>query len=213
MVERGRDELRRQLAEKNTPELNRGLPSATVGIAGCGGLGSNVAVALARVGVGRLVIVDYDVVQPSNLNRQCFFLDDLGEPKVLALARTISRISPFVEVREHQSRVTLENLRELFGGCDVVVEAFDTAEAKSMIVGAFLAGHMGATPLVCGSGLAGSDSSNTIETRLLGGRVYVCGDLESRPVDGRGLMAPRVMIAAGHQANMVLRLLAGETQP
>jgi sulfur carrier protein ThiS adenylyltransferase len=212
-VGRWNEDLRRELASKNTPELNRKLPSATVGIAGVGGLGSNVAVALARVGVGRLVIADFDVVQPSNLNRQHFFLDDLGEPKVMALKRTIARINPSADVQEHRTRVTLENLRELFGGCDVLVEAFDTPEAKAMIVRAFLAGHMGATPLVCGSGLAGAASSNTIKTTLLGLNVYVCGDLESRPVDGRGLMAPRVMVAAGHQANMVVRLIAGERQP
>jgi sulfur carrier protein ThiS adenylyltransferase len=206
------DALRRELADKNTPEVAARAPAASVGVAGCGGLGSNVAAALARAGVGRLVIVDHDVVQPSNLNRQQFFLDDLGEPKVDALARSLARMNPFVEVRAHRTRVTLDNLRELFGRCDVVVEAFDTAEAKSMIVGAFLRGLLGDIPLVCGSGLAGAASSNAIRTTHLGAHVYVCGDLASEPVNGRGLMAPRVMIAAGHQANMVLRLIAGETR-
>lgn len=201
-----------ELASRNNPEVNRTLPSTAVGIAGCGGLGSNVAMALARIGVGRLVLVDSDAVETSNLNRQQYFLGDIGRPKVEALAEKIAQVNPRVRVETHRERIGPGNIFELFAECVVVVEAFDQVPDKSMIIEAFADERFQGKYLVCASGLAGIRPSNLIATRRLAQNIYVCGDLESAPCEGQGLMAPRVMIAAGHQANMVVRILCGEME-
>ena len=189
------------------------LSTAVVGIAGCGGVGSNAAVALARIGIGTLVLVDCDVVEPSNLNRQHYFVEDLGRPKTDALADWIGRINPRVRAVVHRRRIGPVDVETLFADCDVVVEAFDTVEAKTMIMKAFGASGMEGRWLVCASGLAGTNSANSIRTSRVAENVYVCGDLESEPVGGLGVMAPRVMVVAGQQANTVVRLLCGMTEP
>jgi len=185
------------------------VKKSRVGVAGLGGLGSAVAVALARTGVGGMILVDYDVVEPSNLNRQQFFLEQVGTPKTEALAANLHRINPFVEVRTHSVVVTRQNACSLLAGADVVVEAFDRAEAKAMLIDAVLRGMEG-IPVVAASGLAGFGPADRIATHRRAKNLYVIGDevTEARP--GEGLMAPRVGVAAHHQANAVLRLLLGE---
>ena len=206
------EELEALMVARHTPGVHAKLRRATVGIAGLGGLGSAVAVALARVGVGHLVLVDFDVVEPSNLNRQQYFVDQIGMTKCEALAANLARIHPYVRVETHVVRLTSENVPVIFAGVDVLVEAFDTAEAKAMIVESFLAAHPG-KPLVVATGLAGHSPSNTIVTRRAGGprsQLIVVGDGVTAARPGTGLMAPRVGVAAHHQANAVLRLLLGE---
>lgn len=199
------DELEALMAARHTPGVHETVKRAAVGIAGLGGLGSSVAVALARLGVGRLILVDFDLVEPSNLNRQQYFIDQLGMTKAAALEVNLQRINPYVQYEAHCIRVTPENINELFGEVDVLVEAFDRADQKAMLLQSFRG-----EPIVAASGLAGHGSGETIGVRKLGGRIYVVGDLETGAAPGRGLMAPRVGIAAHMQANQVLRILLGE---
>ncbi|GFE60340.1 sulfur carrier protein ThiS adenylyltransferase ThiF [Geobacter sp. AOG2] len=203
------EELQRLLAARHTPGVHALLKAATVGVAGAGGLGSAVAVALARVGVGRLVIADFDVVEPSNLNRQQYFIDQLGQPKVDALAENIARINPYIEVESHQAMLCPENIPAVFAACTVVVEAFDRADMKAMLVDTLL-GRLPSVTVVAASGLAGYGTSNAIVTQRATSRLYLVGDGESEAKPGCGLMAPRVAIAAGHQANQVVRIILGE---
>lgn len=206
----GREEMEALLAARHTPAVHEVVRRAVVGIAGLGGLGSTVAGALARIGVGKLILADFDVVEPSNLNRQQYFVDQIGMAKAEALRENLARINPYVAVEAHQVRLDAANLAGIFAGVDVMVEAFDTALAKAMIAESFPAAYPD-TPLVLAMGLAGHASSNAIRTRRLGRSVYVVGDLLSAAQPGVGLMAPRVGVAAHHQANAVLRLLMGES--
>jgi len=203
------EELEALMAARHTPGVHEKVKRAAVGIAGAGGLGSAIAIALARIGVGRLVIADFDVVEPSNLNRQQFFVDQIGLPKVEALRENLARINPYVTVTVHNLRLTAGNIPPLFAEVDVMVEAFDAADQKAMLAETFL-GHCPGKPLVAASGLAGFAPSNTVTTRRAGRNFYLVGDGETAARPGEGLMAPRVGIAAHHQANAVLRLLLGE---
>ena len=203
------DELEGLMAARHTPGVHTRLKEAVVGIAGVGGLGSAVAVALARVGVGRLVIADFDVVEPSNLNRQQYFTDQIGRYKVDALTENLQRINPYVTVQAHCTLLTPENIPQLFSVCSVVVEAFDRADMKAMLVNTVL-GAMTQSSIVAASGMAGYGSNNSIVTRKVSQRLYLTGDSVSEARPGNGLMAPRVGIAAHHQANQVVRILLGE---
>jgi sulfur carrier protein ThiS adenylyltransferase len=205
------DELEYLLAARHTPGVHQRLKQGRVGIAGVGGLGSTVAISLARVGVGQLVIADFDVVEPSNLNRQQYFVDQLGEFKVDALAATLKRINPYVAVTPQCVRLTPANVPMVFADCSVVVEAFDRADMKSMLVDTVLA-TMPSAVIVAASGMAGYGPNNTIITRTINRRFYLCGDQISAARPGSGLMAPRVGIAASHQANQVVRILLGEEE-
>lgn len=204
-------ELESLLAARHTPGVHARLKTATVGIAGVGGLGSAVAVALARVGVGRLVIADFDVVEPSNLNRQQYFIDQLGLFKVDALAENLARINPYVTVETHRTLLDPDNIPAIFAPCPVVVEAFDRADMKAMLVDTLL-GVMSGVTVVAASGLAGYGPNNDIVTRRVSARLFLVGDTVSAARQGSGLMAPRVGIAASHQANQVLRILLGEDE-
>jgi len=203
------DEFMSMLTARNSPALQESFKNACVGIAGLGGLGSHVATALARTGVGRLVLVDYDVVEPSNLNRQCYDASDIGRYKADALSESISRFNPFLKFVLHRLELNTENVFSVFADCDVVVEAFDKAEAKAMLVRSFACAPFHSKFLITASGLAGIGSPNEIQTRRLTRNVILCGDMISAAKQGEGLMAPRVMVAAGHQATAVLRILAG----
>jgi len=203
------EEYQALLTARHTPGVHGRIRHACVGIAGVGGLGSNIAVALARVGIGALVLADLDVVEPSNLNRQHYFSDQIGLPKVEALQQTLARINPYVKVAAHHCRLDAENIPGLFDGVAVMVEAFDAADQKAMLVETFRS-RFPETPLVAASGMAGYAPSNSITTRRAGHNFYLVGDGETAARPGEGLMAPRVGIAAHHQANAVLRLLLQE---
>lgn len=203
------DELEALMAARHTPGVHEKVKGSVVGIAGLGGLGSPVAIALARVGVGTLVLADYDVVEPSNLNRQQYFVDQIGRPKVTAMEENLRRVNPFVKTVAHNVILGPENAPEIFAGVDVLVEALDDAETKAMLLNV-MAKERPEVPVVCASGVAGYGPSNDVTTRPFSGSCYIVGDLESEAAAGTGLMAPRVGIAAHHQANCVLRLLLGE---
>lgn len=202
-------ELEALMVSRHTPGVHERIKAATVGIAGLGGLGSNVAASLARVGIGTLVLADFDIVEPSNLNRQNYYVRHIGMRKIDATAEILGRINPYLTVQTHHVRLDASNLVRYFSGVDVMVEAVDGAETKAMIAETFR-GACPDTPLVMASGMAGHSSANTITTRAVGRNTYVAGDLENEAREGQGLMAPRVAVAAGHQANAVLQVLLGE---
>jgi len=205
------DELEGLMAARHTPGVHARLKQAAVGIAGVGGLGSAVAVALARVGVCRLVIADFDVVEPSNLNRQQYFIDQIGHYKVDSLVENLRRINPYVTVEAHRIFLDPENIPVVFSGCQIVVEAFDRADMKAMLVNSVLE-SMPQSIVIAASGLAGFGPNNSITTRKISRRLYLTGDSVSEAAPGSGLMAPRVGIAAHHQANQVVRILLGEDE-
>ena len=207
----GPEELESMMVARHTPAVHKKLKQGRVAIAGLGGLGSNIAVMLARIGVGQLLLVDFDIVEPSNLNRQSYDIRHLGMPKTLALQSQLAEINPFIQIQTRMERVVAENVAELFDGYGIVCEAFDKPEAKAMLVNTVLE-ELPAVKIVAASGMAGFSSSNSIKTIRPMDRLYVCGDLETGAGIGTGLMAPRVQICAGHQANMVLRLLVGKEE-
>ena len=202
--------LERMIAARHTPGIYEKIKNAKVAVAGLGGLGSNIAIQLARTGVGNLHLVDFDIVEPSNLNRQQYRISHLGKAKAEALEEEIAEINPFVKVKSEVLRVTDENAAQLFGGEQIVCEAFDNPEAKAMLVNTILEKCPDIT-IVAASGMAGYGSGNKIVTRRAGERLYLCGDGSTAAQEGMGLMSPRVSICAGHQANMVLRLILGES--
>ncbi|MGN8897800.1 sulfur carrier protein ThiS adenylyltransferase ThiF [Flavonifractor sp. HCP28S3_F3] len=206
------EEMHRALEERHGQALQARFDAGRVAVCGLGGLGSNVAIALARAGVGTLHLIDFDKVDLTNLNRQQYMADQLGRYKTEALAETLKRIAPYCKVRTDTVRVTEENLPELLTEDDIVCEAFDRPEAKAMLVSGVLE-HFPQKPLVAASGMAGLGSANTIRTRRAFGKLYLCGDETSDVSHGLGLVSARVAVCAAHQANMILRLLAGETEP
>jgi len=187
-------------------EIKDHLSRFRVGIAGAGGLGSNCAVALARCGIGTLVISDFDIIEPANLNRQYYFVNQVGMFKTVALKENIARINPDTTVIAHTEKLNESNIPEIFDGCDVVVEAFDRDEMKEMLAGIILT-RMAGIPLIIGSGLAGWGKNDSIRVRKIDDTLYVCGD-ESTTTDADGpAMAPRVGIVANMQANTVIEIL------
>jgi sulfur carrier protein ThiS adenylyltransferase len=204
----GPDELEALLVARHGPHVHAKLKRGQVGVAGCGGLGSTVAVALARSGVGRLVLVDFDVVEPSNLNRQQYFVDQIGLPKVEALAANLARINPYLATVCYQMRLGPGDVARVFGGCDVVAECFDNPAAKADLALA-MRRLLPDVPLVAVSGIAGHGPASDIVSRRVLGNHFLVGDGVSAAQPGQGLLAPRVTVAAGHQANIVLRLLLG----
>lgn len=197
------------LEERHSPETQALLSAGSVAIAGLGGLGSNVACALARIGVGHLHLIDFDVVDISNLNRQQYFIEHLGMKKTDAMQSLLKKINPYLDIRTDCVRVTKDNLTELFTDDSIICEAFDDPLAKAILVNGILQ-LFPEKKLVSASGMAGFGSSNTILTKHPMKNFYLCGDDVSEPTYGNGLMAPRVAICAAHEANMITRLILGE---
>ncbi len=202
------DVLESMMAARHTPQVHTKVKQARVAVAGLGGLGSNIALMLARTGVGELLLVDFDVVEPSNLNRQCYSICHLGMKKTDAMAEQIRQINPYIQVKTQNCRVTAQNAAGLFAEYPFVCEAFDNPAAKAMLVNTLLEQCPNCV-VVSASGMAGYGSANCIRTEKRFSRLYVCGDGESEAMPGCGLMAPRVTVCAAHQANLVLRLILG----
>jgi sulfur carrier protein ThiS adenylyltransferase len=201
-------EMEHLLYARHTPGVHDKVKVSTIGIMGLGGLGSVVAVALARIGVGTLLLADYDVVEPSNLNRQQYFVDQAGMKKTEAMRQNLARINPYVRVETFDEPLTEANIPLVFRHVDVLVECLDGATMKAAALRTVLTG-MPAIGYVGASGLAGYAENNLIVTTKLRPNVYLVGDGEAEARPGQGLMAPRVGIAAHHQANQVLRILLG----
>lgn len=207
-----REVMREALNIRHGEELQNKISAARVAVCGLGGLGSNIAIALARAGVGHLHLIDFDRVDLTNLNRQQYAVGQLGQYKTDALRETLSLVSPYCDVTCDTIQVTEENLPDLLKTENYICEAFDRAEAKAMLVSGVLE-HFPEKYLVAGSGLAGLGSANTIQTRRVSQRFYLCGDGTSDSSVGLGLVASRVLVCAAHEANMILRLIAGEREP
>lgn len=199
-------------ARRSEKGMRDRLNESMVAIIGCGGLGSNVAAMLLRSGVRTLTLIDFDVVEASNLDRQLYFRDQVGSLKTEALAETLRRIDPDAHLTLLAQRVSGDNVVELLGGADVVVEAVDRPETKAMIVNTCL-DVLPDTPLVTASGLAGYGSANEVVTQRPCDNLYLVGDLESDVDAGHVLFASRVMVAAAHEAHAVIRLLLGFEEP
>lgn len=210
-----REEITSALEQRHTKEIQDKLSAAKVAICGLGGLGSSIAIALARTGVGKLHLIDFDNVDLSNINRQQYAIKQLGMPKPEALADEIRRFSPYIELETSHVRITEDNCAALIGDADFVCEAFDVAEQKAMLTN-YVLEHMPEKYLVGASGMAGYHSGNSITTRKVSSHYYLCGDGESEIAKEYGLMAPRVMICAAHQANTIVELIVkhitGETK-
>lgn len=207
-----REVMREALNIRHGEDLQNKISAARVAVCGLGGLGSNIAIALARAGVGHLHLIDFDRVDLTNLNRQQYAVGQLGQYKTDALRETLSLVSPYCDVTCDTIKVTEENLPDLLKTEDYICEAFDRAEAKAMLVSGVLE-HFPEKYLVAASGLAGLGSANTIQTRRVSQRFYLCGDGTSDSSVGLGLVASRVLVCAAHEANMILRLIAGEREP
>ncbi len=197
------------LISRNGEELHKRFSSATVAVCGLGGLGSNIATALARSGIGKLLLIDFDCVDVTNLHRQQYKASQIGRYKAEALAENLLEIAPYTEIHTVTVKITEENFAELLKEADIVCEAFDHAESKAMLVNGVLE-QLPYCYLVAASGMAGMNTPNTIRTRKIMKRFYLCGDEVSEAADSIGLVAPRVMLCAAHQAHTVLRILAGE---
>ncbi|MCI1664660.1 sulfur carrier protein ThiS adenylyltransferase ThiF [Bifidobacterium crudilactis] len=206
-----RQELYDALYERHTRQVQDRLDAAHVAIAGLGGLGSTIAVALTRIGVGHLHLVDFDRVDMSNLNRQQYFLRDLGRLKTQALQGNLAQINPFIDVRIDSVAVDEHNVASLFADDDIIAEAFDVPENKSILVNGVLE-HLPEAKLLSASGMAGFGSANSIVTRRVSEGFYFCGDGVTAPTPGNGLMAPRVGVVACHEANMITRLILGQDE-
>ncbi len=187
------------------PQIKSILKTNTVGIAGAGGLGSNVAMALTRVGVGKLIVVDFDVVVESNLNRQFYFKHQVGFKKVDALRANLLSINPELILETYDVKLDSSNILSFFQNVDVMVEAFDRAEMKQIIIEKFQT-EKPEIPLIVGNGMAGWGNSNDMKVQQYG-NLYICGDGVSEVADNLPPIAPRVNICAAMEANVVLSIL------
>ena len=196
------------LLKRNVKGISEKLKKAKVCILGLGGLGSNVAVLLARAGIGYLKLVDFDIVEASNLNRQQYRISHIGLKKTEAMKTIIKEINPFVEVETLDIKVDRKNIYSIIGDIEIVVEAFDSAETKAMTIEELLINKN--KIVVSASGMAGLGSANEIVTRKIKDNFYLIGDNYSDYEEYSGIMSTRVMLCAAHQANIVLRLILGE---
>ena len=204
-----KEEWNKALARRHGQGLQRKFSAGTVAVCGLGGSGSNIALCLARAGVGKLILIDFDRVDITNLHRQQYKVNQIGLYKTDALGENLLEIAPYLELETYTQRITEENAGRFLAGAHVVCEAFDGAEDKAMLTNLVL-DTMPDTYLVAASGMAGMGSANTIQTRRVSKRFYVCGDGASDVSEVGSLVASRVMVCAAHQAHTVLRILAGE---
>lgn len=201
-------DMKYTLEARHSPEFQQRFRKATVGIMGLGGLGSAVALSLAKIGIGRIIIADHDVVVLSNIHRQHYFIDQIGMKKSAALKKTLIRVNPFIAITPLDVKLTEQNIPELFADTDIVVECFDKPEMKAAAMRCVLQ-HLPDTGYIGASGVAGCGSGNSIICKKIKPHVYIVGDDLSDEEKKGGLFAPRIGIAAHHQANQVVRLILG----
>ncbi len=199
---------KKEFFSAHDPKIIPILQKAVIGIAGAGGLGSNIAVSLTRAGIGKLIVSDFDKIEPSNLNRQQFFVDQIGIPKVIALLENLNKISPFTQYQMHEVKLNEENIPFIYKDVDIMIEAFDKAEMKAMLIETWLT-HFPNKPIIAASGLAGWGKNELLHSRKID-NLYICGDEKTDLQTGISPMAPRVGIVANMQANLVLELILRE---
>lgn len=199
------------LIERHGDKLQKKISEATVAICGLGGLGSNIAIALARAGIGKLILIDFDHVDITNLHRQQYKANQIGKYKTEALLANLKEIAPYTEIQTYTVRITDDNAKRLLKDADIICEAFDDANDKAMLTNIVLE-RMPDKYIVAASGMAGLGSANSIHTRKISSRFYLCGDEISDAKDDIGLVSSRVMLCAAHQAHVVLRILAEKAE-
>jgi len=205
--------MENSLFQQSPPGLIDKIKYKKVGIAGCGGLGSNIAMMLVRAGIQNLVIVDFDTVEMSNLNRQFYFQKDIGKLKTNAITENLLQINPDVNIQAVNQKLDKNSTYDCFSDCNIIVEAFDSVKAKTMIIHEFQRQEFTSKYLVAASGLAGIKSANSIKTKRITNNIYVCGDFFSESNQTTGLLSSRVMVTAAHQANIVIRILIDDFKP
>jgi len=194
--------------KEKSERIKKKLENSSVGIAGLGGLGSNASVALARAGIGRIVLIDFDVVEKKNLTRQYYFLDQIGKFKVDALKENIEKINPEVTIESLNLKLERGSMEKPFTDVDVVIEALDSAEIKAAFIEEILS-KLPNKPIVAASGVAGYGHSDRVITQHLG-NLYMCYDEYALSCDEDVLMAPRVALMANWEANLALEIILGE---
>ena len=197
------------LDDRHGIEFQKKISSTTVAVCGLGGLGSNIAISLARAGIGKLILIDFDKVDITNLHRQQYKANQIGMCKTEALQNNLKEINPYLETKIHTICLDESNAKDVLADADIICEAFDNAEAKANIVN-FVLSEIPDKYIVAASGMAGLDSANLIKTRKVSKRFYLCGDEVNDIKDGIGLVSTRVMLCAAHQAHTVLRIIAEE---
>lgn len=201
-----KDDMYNALADRHGSDFQKKMQNSTVAVCGLGGLGSNIAIALARAGIGRLLIFDFDKVDISNLNRQQYFASQIGEFKTKALADILNRVNPYCHVETHCVRLTEDNIPDLLTDAEVICEAFDAAEQKAMLVNRVLE-SLPEKFIISGSGMAGTETADRIKTRRITKHFFVCGDETSDTANNGSLVAARVMVCAGHQALTAIKII------
>lgn len=204
-----REEMEQAFEMRHGKELQKKFSSAVVAVCGLGGLGSHIAIALARAGIGKLILIDFDCVDVTNLHRQQYKAAQVGKCKTEALRENLREIAPYLSTEVHNVKIIRDNARELLKDADIICEAFDDAESKAMLTDVVLCSMQGKY-LVAASGMAGMGNANDIRTRKITEHFYLCGDEISEIKEQHSLVASRVMVCAAHQAHAVLRILAGK---
>ena len=204
-----KEEWIQALDDRHGIEFQKKISSTTVAVCGLGGLGSNIAISLARAGIGKLILIDFDKVDITNLHRQQYKANQIGMCKTEALQNNLKEINPYLETKIHTICLDESNAKDVLADADIICESFDNAEAKANIVN-FVLSEMPNKYIVAASGMAGLDSANLIKTRKVSKQFYLCGDEVSDVKDGIGLVSSRVMLCAAHQAHTVLRIIAEE---
>lgn len=201
-----REEIENALELRHTKEVQEKISRARVAVCGLGGLGSHIAFSLARCGVGRMHLLDFDCVDLTNLNRQQYWIEQLDRPKPDALKEELLEINPYLDIRTDFVKLTEENIPVLLKDDDYICEAFDRPEEKAILTNCVLT-CFPEKYLVGASGMAGYGDSESIHTRRILPHYYLCGDGVSDTESRGGLMAPRVMLCAAHQANKILEII------
>lgn len=203
------EELELFLTARHTPAIQNKLKNAKIAVAGLGGLGSHIAVSFARMGIGHLKLMDFDIVDPTNIHRQYYFLDQIGMFKTDALEQNLKRINPFIDYEFECIKINEENIKTLFHGYDFLMEALDNAKAKTMLINGALTNYPKLT-VIAASGVAGFDDIEKVHTKKLGKNLFVVGDFINETKPGIGLTATRVTAIANMQAHIAIRKLIGE---
>ncbi|MBR6548407.1 MAG: thiamine biosynthesis protein ThiF [Clostridia bacterium] len=201
-----KEEWNKALCQRHGEDVQKKFSAATVAVCGLGGLGSHIAISLARAGIGKLILIDFDRVDITNLHRQQYKVNQIGMDKTDALSENLREIAPYIDIERHTVRMTEDNAVELLKDADIICEAFDDAESKAMLTNLVLE-TMPKTFLVAASGMAGFGSANSIRTRKITSKFYLCGDEQSDVKTEGSLVSSRVMLCAAHQAHTVLRIL------
>ena len=205
------EEWDKALEERHGKTLQKKLSETTVAVCGLGGLGSAISVILTRMGIGKLILTDFDKVDISNLHRQQYKASQIGMDKTKALEENLKEFAPYLKTQTYTEQMNEECYLRILSDADIVCEAFDNAEAKADLVN-FVLTSMPDKYVIASSGMAGLGSANDIHTRKISDRFYLCGDEKSDVSDGIGLIASRVMLCAAHQAHVVIEILANEIE-